>query len=292
MKQLFLYLFALGLLGALASMVEWTALAAAIASADLLVLLAACLLTALFPVLNMLRWQAVLLATGTNLPRKRLFAITMACWPIGTLTPAKAGEFLKGLAVPDRTKGVGAALAERVVDVAVLGCYGAAFGLLVGNPWAIAGGLFGLAAAGGVLVAGQLVLGFVPEGKLRTKLGALLSVLPTLAAHPRYLSACVLASALNWFLSMWQLQLVLLAFGESVPLELCVAILPAATFAGLLPLTPAGIGTRDFALLFLAAGAIPEATLLASSIVYTLAGHFLPSVAGLPFLWSIRHEER
>jgi hypothetical protein len=284
LRQAVLFAVALLLLAVLASAVEWGKLAVTLRSAQPLPLLAAFLLTLLFPVLNMLRWESVLLANRVRVPRRRLFAITMACWPVGTLTPGKAGELLKGMAVKNRQVGLGSAIAERVVDVAVLGVYGTILGLVWGNKWAVLGGLFGLAAAGGVVLFGGVLARVLSGKKLGEKISGFLKVFPRLWQSPGLLLACALASGLNWFLSMLQLHLLLHAFGAEVSLGFICAILPAATFAGLVPITPAGVGTRDAALLFLAGGVIDPAALLAASIVYTLFGYFFLGACGLPFL--------
>mgnify|MGYP006311400611 CR=1 FL=1 len=52
----------------------------------------------------------------------------------------------------------------------------------------------------------------------------------------------------------------------------------------LLPVSLAGMGTRDAALLYLSRGLIEPPALLASSIVYTFLGYFLMGALGLPFL--------
>lgn len=283
-RQLILFLVAIVLLAVLASGVEWGRLAEKLREARPAPLLGAFLLTLLFPVLNMLRWESVLLANRVRVRRTRLFAITMACWPVGTLTPGKAGELLKGLAVKNRQIGLGSAIAERVIDVAVLGAYGTVLGAVYQNRWAVLGGLFGLGAATGVVLFGKVLATVLQGRKIGEKLEGFLAVFPRLVAQPQLLLACVLSSGLNWFLSMLQLYLLLMAFGATVPLGFICAILPAATFAGLVPITPAGAGTRDAALLFLGAGVIDPAALLASSIVYTLLGYFFLGACGLPFL--------
>lgn len=287
-RQLVLYVVAVVLLAVLASAVEWGALSATIASGDPALLAGALLLSFLFPLLNTFRWQAVLLASGVRVPTRKLFSITMACWPVGTLTPGKAGELLKGLVVPNRAVGLGSAIAERVVDVAVLGLYGTIFGLWWRHEWAVLGGLFGLGAASGVLLFGGLLAKLLKGKKLGEKLEGFLLVFPRLVKRPRLLTACVLSSALNWFLSMLQLAWLFAAFGADVDLSFVVAILPAATFAGLVPITPAGAGTRDAALLFLCSGVVSGPVILASSIVYTLFGYFLLGACGLPFLHHLK----
>lgn len=287
MKRLLFFLSALVILVILASLVKWGDLARAFATADFFPLLVAVLLTFLFPVLNTLRWQAVLRALGIHLSHGEAFRITMACWPAGTLTPGKVGDLLKAAPIPDRRRAVGSVVAERVVDVGVLGAFGLVFGALIGQWWAAAAGAAGFGAAI-VAAAGARLLASLLEGHgVGKKLEGLLVVERRLLAQPRLLLGCLLASALNWFLSMAQLVFLLQAFGSGAPWLLIVGILPAATFVGLIPVTIAGAGTRDAALLLLAAGAVDPAALLASSIVYTFLGYFLLGVLGLPFLGAL-----
>jgi uncharacterized membrane protein YbhN (UPF0104 family) len=188
------------------------------------------------------------------------------------------------MAVKDRQVGLGSAIVERVIDVAVLGVFGLLGGLLVWHGLAILGGLFGLGAALGVILFGGVVAGLLKDKPLGNKLQGFIRVFPRLLKSPRLLLGCVAASGVNWFLSMLQLHWLLLAFGADSSLLLIAAILPAATFVGLIPITPAGMGTRDGALLLLAAGALDPAPLLAASIVYTLFGYFFLGACGLPFL--------
>ncbi|MDX2177482.1 MAG: lysylphosphatidylglycerol synthase transmembrane domain-containing protein [Candidatus Sumerlaeia bacterium] len=283
------------LLALLANLVEWRALGGVFSRAHPAWLAPGCAIVLLFPLLNAARWQAALEAVGVRMGFAECLRVTMAVWPVGTLTPAKAGEFLKALAVrPGGTlgQGVGSALAERVVDVGVLGAFGAAFGLAAGSaPAALAGAAALAAALAAFGLARPLSRRFAAArpGKLAEKLLRLAEALPALARSPGCFARCAGASALNWFLSMLQLWLLLRAFGAPSPLVLVVGVLPAATFAGLLPVTVAGAGTRDAALLALTHGAIDGPALLAAGVVYTLTGYFALGVLGLPQLARLRH---
>lgn len=264
--------------------VEWPAVGRAMAAADSGFLMSAFLATLTFPFLNTVRWMSVLWALDVRIEPMRAFRFIMALWPVGTLTPGKAGELLKAAFVKPRLVGLGSVLAEHVVDVGVLGVFGIVFGAAQNNVKALAGGMFGLAAAAGVVVGARVASRILRGKPLGEKLEGFLAVGPRLWAHPRLLALCVGSSALNWFLSMLQLWFLLRAFGEEAPLGLVMAILPAATFAGLLPVSIAGAGTRDAAFLILAAGSVSEPAMLAASIVYTLLGYFLLGIAGLAFL--------
>lgn len=280
---------------ALGALVDWARVAQVVAEAQPALLAAGALIVLTFPPLNAVRWWSVLRAVDIPLSYAECLRVTLACWPLGTLTPAKAGEFLKANAVRDHaplSRGIGTALAERVIDVGVLGLYGVVFGIAVGAWVAAAVGLAALGAASVACVAlgpvAALVVRRRPDSGLARKLANLLEVLPALIARPKWLFLCAGSSALNWFLSMAQLWLLLQAFGAPTSLTLLAAILPAATFAGLLPITIAGAGTRDGMLLLLAQGAVSPPALLAASTVYTLTGYFGLGVLGLPFLKHLR----
>lgn len=286
-KQLLLLAVSLVLLFLLGRLVDWGEVWAAARSAAPGPLAMAVLLTFFFPLLNQLRWMAVLNALDVPMSFGRAFRLTMASWPVGTLTPGKAGEAIKANAIPDRLLGLGSVVAERVVDVAVLGVFGVVFGLWTGSGWALLGGCVGIGGAGAVVLGARVTERALRGRKAGEKLRGFLSVAPRLAKRPAAFAACILASALNWFLSMAQLAYLLEAFGSPVPWTAIMAILPAATFVGLLPVTLAGIGTRDGALLFLSRGMADPAALLASSIIYTFLGYFLLGGMGLPFLGAL-----
>lgn len=281
------------ILGALAWRVEWGALGRTLAAGDAALLAGSSALCLLFPFLNAARWLAVLRALGIDPGYARALRITLAVWPVGTLTPAKAGEFLKAAAIGDLAplpKAVGSALSERVVDVGVLGALGLAGGLASGGH---AAALVGAGALGCALMAVPVlhVAERALEGSARpmaVKLSALAGTLPALARKPGHLAACAAFSAVNWGLSILQLHLLLEAFGSRSELSSVCGALPAATFAGLLPVTIAGAGTRDAALAVLLAE--DPARLLAAGIVYTLTGYFALGIVGLPFLGELRRD--
>lgn len=276
----------------LGTKVEWRGVATHMREARPAPLALACLLTLYFPLLSAVRWWAVLRGTGARVPLRKCLVLVMASWPIGTLTPAKAGDFVKPMGISSRVPldvGIGTVLAERVVDVGVLGAYALLSGALAEIPVALLLGALALGAAVFAFPGAQLAAMLLPARKdgLARKLRALLYVLPRLARKPRMLALCIGASALNWWLSMAQLALLLEAFRAPVPMVPVMAVLPVATFAGLLPVTIAGAGTRDAVLIALVPGA-SDAAVFAAGAVYTLTGYFALGALGLPFLRHLR----
>ncbi|MDB9524503.1 lysylphosphatidylglycerol synthase transmembrane domain-containing protein [Oscillatoria sp. CS-180] len=92
-------------------------------------------------------------------------------------------------------------------------------------------------------------------------------------------------SVFIWLLHLLQIWFFILALNAWTPFITNLALSPLAILAGLLPLTFAGVGTRDAALVFLYAPYFDAATGAALGLLCT-SRYFLPAVGGLPFLES------
>jgi uncharacterized protein (TIRG00374 family) len=90
-------------------------------------------------------------------------------------------------------------------------------------------------------------------------------------------------SVFIWFLHLLQIWFFILALKAWVPFVTNLALSPLAILAGLLPLTFAGVGTRDAALILFYAPYFNAATAAALGLLCT-SRYFIPAIAGLPFL--------
>jgi hypothetical protein len=97
------------------------------------------------------------------------------------------------------------------------------------------------------------------------------------------LSLLTTTSIFLWFLHLLQIWLFILALNAWTPFLANLALAPLAILAGLLPLTFAGMGTRDAALLFFYNSYFDPPTAAALGLLCT-SRYFLPAVAGLPFM--------
>ena len=86
-----------------------------------------------------------------------------------------------------------------------------------------------------------------------------------------------------WFLHLLQIWLFIIALKASAPFIVSIALSPLSLLFGLLPLTFAGIGTRDAALIYFYQPYFSEATGAALGWLCT-SRYFLPAIIGLPFL--------
>jgi hypothetical protein len=97
------------------------------------------------------------------------------------------------------------------------------------------------------------------------------------------LSLVTITSIFLWFLHLCQIWLFILALKAWTPFLANLALAPLAILAGLLPLTFAGIGTRDAALVFFYSSYLNAPTAAALGLLCT-SRYFIPAVAGLPFM--------
>lgn len=158
------------------------------------------------------------------------------------------------------------------MTVAIFG--GFLFGFLVLGSWRFAKLFFGAAKS-------------VSSGKVREKLRALEAAWGEMQDYfwsdRTQLLIISLTSIFIWFLHLLQIWFFILALNAWVNPLTNLALSPLAILAGLLPLTFAGVGTRDAALIVLYQPYFSSATGAALGLLCT-SRYLLPAVGGLPFL--------
>ena len=86
-----------------------------------------------------------------------------------------------------------------------------------------------------------------------------------------------------WFTHLIQIWFFIFSLGGFIALPIHLGLTPLAIFSGLIPVTFAGIGTRDAALIFFLQDYIGVTVAAALGVFCTLR-YFVPAMAGLPFL--------
>ncbi len=85
-----------------------------------------------------------------------------------------------------------------------------------------------------------------------------------------------------WFLHLLHIWMFIVALRAWPPFVASLGLAPLAILAGLLPLTFAGVGTRDAALIFFFKDYFAAPTGAALGLLCTLR-YVIPAVAGIPF---------
>lgn len=255
-------------------------------NADAQFLIISMLIACTGPVLSTLRWNEILSITGNRLPFNKAFTSILAAWPLSVI-PGRLGDF--GRAYPVRKEiplpnSTGSILFEKVMDIVVLLVFmGTALLILGGTLYGTALLIFAVSFLPVFFVTTPLILNWLPES-ISSKLETILNVfaLDTLRHKNFYTAAAV--SALNWSQSFLEIWLLFRAFKISAPIIPILAYFPVAIFVGLLPVSIAGVGTRDSVMIAFFKSFATPAQILAVGLGYSVIGYFLFAIIGIPFL--------
>jgi len=104
-----------------------------------------------------------------------------------------------------------------------------------------------------------------------------------LNAYKRRFVGIMLFSIFLWLLHLGQIWVFILSLNVLVPFIDNLALTPLAILIGLMPLTFAGVGTRDAAFILLYANYFTAATGAALGLFATMR-YVIPALFGIPFL--------
>jgi uncharacterized protein (TIRG00374 family) len=217
---------------------------------------------------------------------------------LNALVPSKLGEmskayFLKTQANLDLSKGGALVMLEKAFDVLGL-CTLMLLGVLLTPQHGPVEASAALAAGLAIVViiglctcrTGGLQRWLQGKRGLAQRLATLLesweAILARWKVHSTRLAGIVLLSVGLWFLHLVQVYLFFVALHSSVAAKMVFAYVPLSIFIGLLPLTIAGMGTRDSALILLFAP-YESAVVMAGVGVLCSLRYWMDTLLGLPF---------
>jgi uncharacterized membrane protein YbhN (UPF0104 family) len=228
--------------------------------------------------------------------------LTLLSSALNVFVPAKAGDLAKSFFVARRSQtpsgvAIGIVVYERLCDMFALVTW-----CLIG--WALARPevsglpvqfwlLLGAVGAGcALLVSSERVAGVLPALVAGTARHPKLRRLRELAAGwPQLLRGLrgrrrwiVFFSVLLWLAHLFQIWMFTVALRVPVPFAACASLAAVALMAGQLPLTFAGLGTRDVALVVLLAGYMAAEPAAALGVLISTR-NFLPPLVGVPLMW-------
>jgi len=261
-------------------------------------------LSMVVPITLITAWRLQqLMPVGGRLGFGEANRLILAASVLNMVLPSKMGDIAKAYFMRDRghlsgSLALSMVVFEKASDMLSLLLW-CAFGLLLypSKDWlfwvmiiTVVGGLtLGLS----LLSSPKLAQSFFALGqtiapkKLRAKLGKLSYAWQEM--HDYFwrdkgnLLKIALTSVFLWFLHLLQIWFFILALNAWTPFLANLALSPLAILAGLMPLTFAGVGTRDAALIAFYAPYFNAATAAALGVLCT-SRYLLPALGGLPFL--------
>lgn len=296
----------LALIAIFARNVDWGQTFAILGSADALHVAGALGVYYLaFPV-RAVRWARLLRASGVNVEGRQLLQILMLGWFVNCLAPAKLGDLYRSYLVKRRfgvslSRTVGVVVAERLLDLFVV------FGLLVVGGY-IAFGRTVLPDLNVLYLSGAALAVFIVVG-----LVVIYAVAPRLARFfPREVRrigglfregvlhsfrALPVAGPLTlliWFFEAGRLLLVLGALGLTLAPSQVVFVAVASSLLTTVPLTPAGFGFVEIAMVYVLADGfgLPHSAAVAVAVVDRAVSVFSVIVVGAIVYARTRSAER
>ncbi len=237
--------------------------------------------------LSGLRMKWALSIQGDHVSFWSCLRAVIVCWPIGAISPARTGDFVRAAHVNVPLKrGISSILAEKVIDVGTLLFVGGWGALYLGRP--------GLTVVSWSILALALLGIFAPRRPLwltrwkhgawlSEKMGLFLTTTRLLVRHKRQAFLLIVSSFGGVSLACLHLGVLLTAVGANIPALEIAHGWPLSMIAGGLPFTPAGLGTRDAAFIALLAPERREPAVLLATLLYGLTPWVI-SLLSLPLL--------
>jgi uncharacterized protein (TIRG00374 family) len=262
MRELVSTIIPLALIALFARNVDWSEAGATLGRSN--ILLVACALVvyyATFP-LRAIRWARLLREGGADVRWRDLVRILLLGWFVNSLVPAKLGDLYRSYLVKRRfgislSRAVGVVVAERLLDLIVV------FGLLIVGGYVafgrtvlpdlwivyVTGAVFGLLIALGLVAiyaVGPRIARFFPSEVRR--IGRLFreGVLHSFRALP----VAGPLTLIIWGAEAMRLMFVLWALGLELPASGIVFVAVATSLLTTVPLTPAGFGFVEIAMVY------------------------------------------
>jgi hypothetical protein len=214
--------------------------------------------------------------------RGMTYLVTPINWNLGTAAVILHLRTSKQIAALESTSTM---VFYQLVDGMVLAGFVAAGAALL--PWSPETASLRNIAAGFVLiqiVTLALVMGSWPRWRWLVRMRRFGIFRSHQAAAPRDVAVLVLMKGLYFSVFVGVYWMGCRSFGIELPLQLALAATPAVLMAGALPITPAGLGTQQAAMLYFFAPYGDEASILAFGLTLPVALILFRSLIGLPYL--------
>lgn len=126
----------------------------------------------------------------------------------------------------------------------------------------------------------------IPFKRLRSLALEMLSYFDTVRKDRKKVTIVILSSFLLWFLHLFQGYLFFWVVGQDIGFFIALGLIPIGILAGMIPVTIAGMGTRDAAFIFLFSSYAPAQVMILFGLIFSLR-YVIPALLGL--LWVNRY---
>jgi uncharacterized membrane protein YbhN (UPF0104 family) len=246
------------------------------------------------PLLTSSRLKLFLSATGTQISYSRCFMANLCGLSLNLFLPARGGDlvklaFLRKNEQPSWGILAGVALLERGFDVLALSLLGLGGSLIFGlQKAAITSGIISIAATTGLLILPRM--GSMPI--IGKKAKSFSKIVVEANKRKVCLLNCFCVCCICWTANIMVMGLLLKALDGTIAITYAFAITPPSIFAGMVPVSLWGVGTRDGALAYFLQGITTPEIAISAGFLYTALVYWLLGLLGTPFLFFARRNRK
>jgi len=241
-------------------------------------------------VINAYRWK-ILISYYKEITLWESLKINLTSYSFAMVTPARVGDFSKAFFLKDEkltlAKGLSATLFEKVLDLFSLGFF-CILGLVLFNSqdmYLLL--LIAVCFFVTIFIVSEknliMFIRLIPWKKLQQKVISMVHFFESARKDKKKLAQIFVLSLLIWFLHLVQAYLIFYVINTAVNFFIALALLPLGIFAGLVPLTISGLGTRDSAFIILFSPYLEAHVMVAFSLLFMMR-YILPAILGLFFM--------
>lgn len=263
-----------------------------ILKSNLIFILLSILLLLITLIIIIFRWLFIVRTLHSSAGFKDSLSSVMSACALNSVLPSKLGDFFKVYYFKDKgiSKMVGAVFTERVFDIISM-----AFLLFIGSI--ILNKLIFIYISLLIMLIAFFTLSifYVMRKKIRKFNNQLFSnilySINWIIKRPTKAFVLFMFSLLIWFCSVMQIYFLFLAVSVYVDFVYFSAAIIISIFISLIPVTIAGMGTREGAIIYLFSSFAANENLLAAGLLFSFFRYWFLSILGLPFLYLTLHRK-
>lgn len=251
------------------------------------------LLSLIFAVLSGLKLKMFVEMMGYRIEWIKCQKITFATFPLNVILPSKSGDLAKSWSlrgILPVSQGVGIIILDRLIDLILLCLMSFAGSILINDIRLL------------IISFSALFIGITTSFILyKTKNVSIknrffrhikdIGYATTCLIHNRkYLITIFFIGIFIWLGSAFQIILIYSAVGKHIPITFGIAVVPIAILIGSLPVTIAGMGTRDLSLVYLFSAYSTSSASISVGILFSFLRYWILALIGLPFLPALKGE--
>jgi len=249
------------------------------------------LLSLIFAMLSGLKLKMLSQMMGYRINWIRCQKITFATYPLNVILPSKSGDLAKSWSlrgIMPVSQGVGIVILDRLIDLIILCLLSFAGSALINDIKLLILSLSALLTGITSMFILYKAKGFNSNNRFFRHIKDIGYATRCLLYNWKYFIAIFAISILIWMGSAFQIFLLYSAVGKHIPFTFSIAVSPIAILIRILPITVAGMGTRDLSLVYLFSAYSTDSASISVGLLFSFLRYWILALIGIPFLPALK----